>query len=335
MDTSADHAAETPRHAVPHAAERPRAAASGAPHRPRSPSTAHEPRRAPGLLHRHHASASAASRARWPASSGTTCPADGYDFGKGRSLDHTGSLSASTWRHVHFVEIAPPQRAGAERRAPRSARAPAASCRTSRPPARRAARRRPRPGRDGRRRRAARGGHGPLAVRLRRLQALHERRLPGRLPDRRADPHRVRDGDRAARHLQRLRLLRPACPFGVIDRDPVRRARRQVHALLRPPAGRPGAGLREGVPDRLDPVRPLRRARRAREGARASSCTSAGSRRRTSTARATRAPTSSPAAWARSSCSPSRPSASGCPPRPTHRSRPTCRSRPPPGWPRA
>jgi formate dehydrogenase iron-sulfur subunit len=35
-------------------------------------------------------------------------PADGADFGKGRSLDHTGSLSASTWRHVHFVEIAPP-----------------------------------------------------------------------------------------------------------------------------------------------------------------------------------------------------------------------------------
>jgi formate dehydrogenase iron-sulfur subunit len=36
-------------------------------------------------------------------------PADGSDFGKGRSFDHTGSLSASTWRHVHFVEIAPPQ----------------------------------------------------------------------------------------------------------------------------------------------------------------------------------------------------------------------------------
>jgi formate dehydrogenase iron-sulfur subunit len=36
-------------------------------------------------------------------------PADGYDVGKGRSLDHTGSLSASSWRHVHFVEVAPPQ----------------------------------------------------------------------------------------------------------------------------------------------------------------------------------------------------------------------------------
>jgi formate dehydrogenase iron-sulfur subunit len=35
-------------------------------------------------------------------------PADGWDVGRGRSLDHTGSLSASSWRHVHFVEIAPP-----------------------------------------------------------------------------------------------------------------------------------------------------------------------------------------------------------------------------------
>jgi formate dehydrogenase iron-sulfur subunit len=34
-------------------------------------------------------------------------PADGYDLGRGRSFDHTGSLSAATWRHVHFVEIAP------------------------------------------------------------------------------------------------------------------------------------------------------------------------------------------------------------------------------------
>ena len=39
-------------------------------------------------------------------------PADGYEFGKGRSLDHTGSLSASSWRHVHFVELAPPEPGG-------------------------------------------------------------------------------------------------------------------------------------------------------------------------------------------------------------------------------
>jgi formate dehydrogenase iron-sulfur subunit len=31
-------------------------------------------------------------------------PADGYQFRKGGSYDHTGSLGASTWRHVRFVE---------------------------------------------------------------------------------------------------------------------------------------------------------------------------------------------------------------------------------------
>ena len=38
----------------------------------------------------------------------------------------------------------------------------------------------------------------------------------------------------------------------------------EVHALLRPAEGRPRAGVREGVPDRLDPVRRARRAARAR-----------------------------------------------------------------------
>ena len=31
-------------------------------------------------------------------------PADGTAFRKGGSYDHTGKLSASTWRHVRFVE---------------------------------------------------------------------------------------------------------------------------------------------------------------------------------------------------------------------------------------
>ena len=31
-------------------------------------------------------------------------PADGSEFRKGGSYDHTGALSASTWRHVRFVE---------------------------------------------------------------------------------------------------------------------------------------------------------------------------------------------------------------------------------------
>ena len=57
-------------------------------------------------------------------------------------------------------------------------------------------------------RRRRRGGRPPLADVLGRLQALHARRLPRRLPDRVALPHRVRHGRRPGGHLQRLRLLR-------------------------------------------------------------------------------------------------------------------------------
>jgi formate dehydrogenase iron-sulfur subunit len=35
-------------------------------------------------------------------------PADGSQTGKGVSYDHTGDLSASTWRHVRFVELLEP-----------------------------------------------------------------------------------------------------------------------------------------------------------------------------------------------------------------------------------
>jgi formate dehydrogenase iron-sulfur subunit len=35
-------------------------------------------------------------------------PADGSEFRKGGSYDHTGELSASTWRHVRFVELLEP-----------------------------------------------------------------------------------------------------------------------------------------------------------------------------------------------------------------------------------
>jgi formate dehydrogenase iron-sulfur subunit len=35
-------------------------------------------------------------------------PADGATFRKGGSYDHTGTLSASTWRHVRFVEVLAP-----------------------------------------------------------------------------------------------------------------------------------------------------------------------------------------------------------------------------------
>ena len=105
---------------------------------------------------------------------------------------------------------------------------------------------------------------GRLGVHVRRVQALHQRRLPGRLPDRRADPHRASDGRAAARRVQRLRLLRAGMPVRRRRPRPDRRPRRQVHALLRPPGRRTGARLREVLPDRLDPVRALRGARRAR-----------------------------------------------------------------------
>src|SRR5437588_1176235 len=35
-------------------------------------------------------------------------PADGSRFVKGGSYDHTGELSASTWRHVRFIELLEP-----------------------------------------------------------------------------------------------------------------------------------------------------------------------------------------------------------------------------------
>ena len=47
----------------------------------------------------------------------------------------------------------------------------------------------------------------------------------------------------------------PACPFGVVDARPRRRQGAQMHAVLRPPERRPRAGVRQIVPDQLDPVR--------------------------------------------------------------------------------
>jgi len=40
-------------------------------------------------------------------------PADGATFGRGDSYDHTGELSASTWRHVRFIELLDPTATGA------------------------------------------------------------------------------------------------------------------------------------------------------------------------------------------------------------------------------
>ena len=98
--------------------------------------------------------------------------------------DNTGGLGADTWRHVAFIEQ---PRAGRTRACQRRRRAAV-------------------------RRAGRRGGGLPLADVLGRLQALHPRRLPRRLPHRRALPHRVRHRRRAGGHLQRLRLLRARLP---------------------------------------------------------------------------------------------------------------------------
>ena len=94
-------------------------------------------------------------------------------------------------------------------------------------------------------------------------------------PTGRAVPHRVRLRRRAAGHLQRLRLLRVRLPVRGDRAAARRRAGAEVHALLRPAARRPRTGLRQGLPDRLDPVRRARRAARAGGGAGAPPCTSA------------------------------------------------------------
>ena len=196
-------------------------------------------------------------------------PADGGEFRKGGSYDHTGELRRDDVAPRALRRAAPTPAAGATR---------ATSCRTSSPPAESRRRRQPSTSAD---------VGMTLGLHVRRLQALHERRLPRRLPDRRADPHRVRDRGAAARRLQRLRLLHPGVPVRRRRPRPRRRPRRQVHALLRPPRGRARARVREGVPDRLDPVRPLRRARRRRRSGGSRRCTSAASRAPTSTAPAT------------------------------------------------
>ena len=102
-----------------------------------------------------------------------------------------------------------------------------------------------------------------LADGQRRVQALHRVGLPGRVPDRRAVPDRVRHRGGPGRRVQRLRLLRPGLP--VRGDRPARggRAGAQVHAVLRPAGRRDGARLRQGLPDRFHPVRPAGRAARA------------------------------------------------------------------------
>ena len=110
----------------------------------------------------------------------------------GKSYDNTIDLGADTWRHVAFIEQTVPADAREDGGRSRAAQ---------------------RERRDRGRRRDLPGGRRPaVADGLRRVQALHRRRLPGGLPHGRAVPHRVRDGGRSGGHLQRLWLLRPRLP---------------------------------------------------------------------------------------------------------------------------
>ena len=163
----------------------------------------------------------------------------------GKSYDNTVDLGADTWRHVAFVEQKVP--ATVNDGADLVAR-----------------------GRAGHR---ARGGpsdlpggrRDPVADGLRRVQALHRRGLPRRVPDGCALPHRVRHRGGAGGRLQRVRLLRARVPVRRPRPARGRRPRLEVHALLRPAQGRQGAGLRASVPHQLDSVRrPLRSARARR-----------------------------------------------------------------------
>ena len=106
-------------------------------------------------------------------------PADGMEW-TGQSYDNTRTLSATTWRHVTFTEIAGRRRENDE--CP-TASASASQC-----------------------------AIGQLAVQQRRMQALHRGALPAGLPDRRAYPQRVRRRLLAAGRMQRLRLLRVGLP---------------------------------------------------------------------------------------------------------------------------
>ena len=153
-------------------------------------------------------SASAARPARWPARSGTRSPRTGSTSPACR-YDNTGGAGR---RHLA------PRRL--HRAAQRRSRGHVDAASTP-----------------------ARLGRLPLADVLRRLQALHPRRLPRRLPDRRAVPHRVRHGRRAGGHLQRLRLLRP--------RLPVRRASTSARTTAGPGSARSAT---TGSSDGLEPA---------------------------------------------------------------------------------
>ena len=161
-------------------------------------------------------------------------PADDLKL-RGHSYDNTGDLGATTWRHVHFIEhMDNAQGARVTEMAPFQSN---------------------------------------WLMMSDVCKHCSPAPVPGSLPDRRAVPHRVRHGRRAAGHLQRLRLLRAGLPVRRRRGRARRRQGAQMHAVLRPAEGRARAGLRQILPDRLDPVRRIVRPARARPPAGRPHCT--------------------------------------------------------------
>ena len=190
-------------------------------------------------------------------------PDDGYLL-TGMSYDNTQALGASTWRHVAFVEKPRPTRPttdlGPAGHGPARLGTHESGCRTART----------------RRHRAATAAIRWLMSSDVCKHCTHAG-LPRRLPDRRAVPHRVRHRRRAARHLQRLRLLR-ARPARTASSTCARRTAGRSSARCATTGSRTGQtpGVRTGLPDPVDPVRRARRAARAGRPPARASCTSKG-----------------------------------------------------------
>ena len=90
----------------------------------------------------------------------------------------------------------------------------------------------------------------PLADDERRLQALRRGPLPARVPTGAIIYNEFANVYIQPRHLQRLLVLHRGLPVRGHHPQRLRWPFAQVHALLRPPAGRPGPGLCQGLSDR-------------------------------------------------------------------------------------